>query len=300
MSVSLDVRRAIGEANSVFCRFPIQICLPLILFGMLSYSATPFLKTNASHFWLPLLFLIIFGLASFWLDSLIQVIVSSMYLRVRHGLVPCGTQVGEALGCLGFSSLVWAIFFRYLGWLFLLSLIMGVTIGFAGVVDMAIHESATSASGVSSAASRIHTFGTAIGAIVGATLGTLIYSRYMFVLPKLAIAGASGPGFLDDCIAQTKRVWRTASLVLAAGLAPALVFSGVEFLVWKDLTGPTTRHGAQLAFQVVGVFFLECFAAWFVLLKTGLALQLTSAPSLALTVPPPELPRTAISTEPPI
>jgi hypothetical protein len=99
----------------------------------------------------------------------------------------------------------------------------------------------------------------------------------------LAIAGGSEPGFLDQCVRRTLQVWKTVALVMVAGGAPFFVIAGIEFLVWHDLNNPLPPHGAHLAVQLIGMLFIDCYGAWFILVKTGLAMQLMSA---TLPVPP--------------
>jgi hypothetical protein len=99
----------------------------------------------------------------------------------------------------------------------------------------------------------------------------------MFVLPMFAIARRSGPGFLDDCVGRTKRVWKTAALVLLAGSLPTFVLSSIESLTWRWLTPP---HAAEVATDLAAALATGCFNAWFVLVRAGLALQLTATEAL--------------------
>jgi hypothetical protein len=283
MNASLDVRHAIHEANRVFCRYPVRICLPMILFGVVSCAVTPFLTPGIHLYWL---YILIDGLGTFWLVSLVEVVVASMCLRALEGTEPGAAQVSEALHYRGFGALIWGLIFRYIGWTLLLSLIIGVISAFAAILSLGIHAAVAPANGISAFAGGFHLVGIIIVAIVGAVVFALVLSRYIFVLPMFAIARTSGPGFLNQCVRRTTHVWKTASLVLVAGTAPAFALSGIEFLAWKSLTPP---HGIHLAFQLAGTFFIDCYAAWFILLKTGLAVQLMSLPLPVSPEPPPQL-----------
>lgn len=283
MSASLDVRRAIREANSVFSRFPIQVCVPMLLFGLVSYVTFGRIQPTHHHYFLIVM---VGAFCMFWLDCFAQVVVASMCLRVWEGTSPGGAQVGEALHYRGFGSLIWGLIFRYTGWILLLSLGVGVITAVVALLGLVIHAAVVSANGISAVAGGVHVVGIAITGIAGAVIFALVLSRYILVLPMFAIARASRPGFLDDCVARTKQVWKTAALVLVIGVAPAFLFAGIEFLGWKErrgLTHPTPPHGAHLAVQLVGIFLIDCYAAWFILLKTRLAQQLMSAPPPAPT-----------------
>ena len=271
MSASLDVRHAIHEANRVFCRYPVRICLPMILFGVVSYAVTPFLTPGIHLYWL---YILIDGLGTFWLVSLVEVVVASMCLRALEGTEPGAAQVSEALHYRGFGALLWGLLLRYVGW----GLLLGLGGGVAAILSSGIYAAVAPVNGISAGAGGGHLAGIAIGAIVGVVFVTLIFCRYMFVLPMFVIARTSGPGFLDDCVRRTLQVWKTAALVLVAGTAPAFALTGIEFpLTRKDLTQPTFPHGAHLAIQLIGTLVMDCYAAWFILLKTGLAVQLISA-----------------------
>ena len=274
MSESLDVRQAIREANDVFNRFPVRMCLPTIVFGLVSYAVTAHLKPGVHLYWLFIL-PVLFG--TFVLNSFAEVVVSSMCLRAREGTEPSGEQVGEALHYRGFASLIWGLILRYLGWALVLCLMLMVAgalfFGVMALVGELAHNGAGSASG---AVEIAHGVAIAGGILIAAT----IFCRYIFVFPMFAIAGASGPGFLGDCVGRTMRAWKTATLVLLLGTAPAFIPAGVELLVWKHLTAP------HLAVQLPGALFTACYTTWFISVKTGLAVQLMSTPLRVSTEPP--------------
>jgi hypothetical protein len=285
MNESLDVRRAIREANSVFSRFPVQVCLPMLLLGLVSYATLDRLQPAQNHYFL------IGMVESFcicWLDCFAQVVVASMCLRAWEGSVPGASQASEVLRYRGFGSLIWGLIFRYLGWILLLSLIGGAIGAVAAILSLVIHSAVAPANGISAFAGGVHIGGIAIGAIAAIVILVLILSRYVFVLPMFAIARASRPGFLDECVVRTKQVWKAATLVLVIGGAPAFLLVGIEFLVWKEWQDPTPPHGVHLAVHLVGALLIDCYAAWLILVKTGLAQQLMSLPLPANIPPPPD------------
>jgi len=280
MNAGLDVRRAIHEANDVFNRFPIRLCLPMILFGAVSFGTTGWLPLEHRYY---TLIVMAASFVEFWLSCFAQVVVSSMGLRAWEGAAPGGTQVREAIHSPKFGSLIWGLFLRYIGWIAVIIAIIGVIGMFAGLFSLVIHEAAAPANGISRLAGGFHLVGIAIGVIAALVFATVIFSRYELVLPMFAMARASGPGFLDDCVARTKPVWKTVALVMVVGGLPALLFGGFRFLIWRSVAPP---HGIHLAVQFVGTLLIYCCAAWFILLKTGLARQLVLEQSPL----PPELP----------
>jgi hypothetical protein len=101
----------------------------------------------------------------------------------------------------------------------------------------------------------------------------------MFVFQMFAIERASRRGFLDECIRRTKQVWKTAAVVMIAGMIPEYLILGIEELAWKHWTPP---HGVHMAVELTGALVTGCFSAWFMLVKTGLAMQLMTAPPAAI------------------
>lgn len=287
MSTGLDVRRAVNEANQVFRRYPARISLPAVLVAVLSYAGsalmlaqTAGIEANPTELERPFLLFITmvpigFGFA--WLGFLVEAAVSGMYLRVRQGAEPGMKQLREALRYPGLASLFWGLMVRYLGWMVLM---MAIGIAVAAVVlvlPFGAHTGASSTSGVGAVAGGVGGFGAMAAGIAVVVMGAAIFYRYMFVLPMFAIARRSGPGFLDDCVGRTKRVWKTAALVLLAGSLPTFVLSSIESLTRRWLTPP---HAAEVATDLAAALATGCFNAWFVLVRAGLALQLTATEAL--------------------
>jgi hypothetical protein len=183
-------------------------------------------------------------------------------------------QLREALRYPGLASLFWGLMARYLGWAVLLVAIAGVALLISMALLIALH---VSASGVEAFAGGVGGFGAMAAGIPVVVMGAAIFYRYMFVLPMFAIARRSGPGFLDDCVDRTKRVWKTAALVLLAGSLPTFVLSSIESLTRRWLTPP---HAAEVATDLAAALATGCFNAWFVLVRAGLALQLTATEAL--------------------
>jgi hypothetical protein len=286
MNESLDVRRAIREANSVFSRFPVQVCVPMLLFGVVSYASIGRLQPTQHHY---LLIVMVGGFFTFWLDCFAQVVIASMCLRAREGTVPGGVQASEALHYRGFATLVWSLILRYIGWTALLLVAVGAAAAAIGLLSVAFHSAVAPADGISAFAGGFHLVFMVMVAIVAVVVFTLVLSRYIFVLPMLAIAGESEPGFFNQCVRRTLQVWKTAAVVMLIGGAPAFVLAGLQFLVWHDLTHPSPPHGVHLVVQLIGILVIDCYAAWFILLKTGLAVQLMSLPLPVSPEPPPQL-----------
>jgi magnesium-transporting ATPase (P-type) len=234
---------------------------------------------DGHHVLLYFLLIVVGGFVSYWLDCGVQAIVSSMYLRAREGEEPGGEQISEALHYRGFASLAGGLLLRYLGWFALLSAILYVAFILLAVIVSAL-SGATSGVGAAASGASAVGHGTVIGvvALLFVTVVTLIFYRYMFVFQMFAIERASEPGFLDECVRRTKQVWKTAALIMLVGTIPTYLILGIESLAWKHWTPP---HGVHVAVGLAGAILTGCFTAWFMLVKTGLAMQLMSAP------PPP-------------
>jgi hypothetical protein len=286
MSAGLDVRRAVNEANRVFRRYPARISLPTVLAAVLSYAGstltlaqTASLQAHPPHLERPFLLfavLLLNGFGLFWLYSSVEVGVTAMYLRAREGAEPRGEQLGEVLHYPGLASVFWGLMVRYLGWIMLL---MAMGLGVAVVVlisSFVSHLGAPSKSGIGAFAGRPGVMGEVAGVAVVA-IGALIFYRYMFVLPMFAIARRAGPGFIEDCVGRAKRVWKTAALVLFVGSLPTLALSLIGPPAGQLLSPP---HAGQVAAELAAGVVAGCFTAWFILVRAGLALQLTAAEAL--------------------
>jgi hypothetical protein len=288
MNESLDVRRAVREANGVFCHFPVRICLPMVTLGIAYYAVRPPFRPGAHPHGVAQL---VIGITSFWLYSFAEVVVAAMYMQAREGAVPTASQLGETLRYRGFASLIWRLFFRYLGWILLIFaiailtiLVLVVAVAFVGVLVHPGAGSAIATGAVAGGAKGLaYWVSVGIGVIAGIAITVAILCRYMFVLPTFAIAKAYGPGFLNDCVVRTKPMWKTASWILLAGFLPGATMAWLKILAWKHLTPP---HAVRVAVELATIVFTCCYGAWFVLLKTGLARQSMSAPS-PVSAPPP-------------
>jgi hypothetical protein len=99
----------------------------------------------------------------------------------------------------------------------------------------------------------------------------------MFILPMLAIARGSRGKFFGECVAMTKRVWRVALPLAFIEIAPTLARSVFKLVAWGSLGQP---NGSRRMLDLAMMTLVECFAAWFILLKTGIALQLVASRTL--------------------
>jgi hypothetical protein len=286
MNTGLDVRVAVRDANAVFGRFPARICIFPVLLGLLSYVTTTWWQpdpqqSDGQRVLLDFLIICVCGFVLFWLNCFIEVVVSSMCLRAREGEEPGGEQISKALHYRGFASLAGGLLLRCLCWSLSLGAIFGGAFLFIGILVDAAHTGPTS--GIGATAGGVgHWFAIGTGVIVGVVfviVATLIFCRYMFVFQMFAIERASRRGFLDECIRRTKQVWKTAAVVMIAGMIPEYLILGIEELAWKHWTPP---HGVHMAVELTGALVTGCFSAWFMLVKTGLAMQLMTAPPAAI------------------
>ncbi len=266
MSESLNVRVAVAEANRVFGRYPLQICLPMVLLGVAGYAAV-MAQPSRLILWLALPILFVVSL----LQCFMEVVISSIYLRVQDGAEPNTKQASEVLRYRGFASLIGGLLLRCLGWV----LFVGVIYFIAAVIFFAIVHTAVGPGWASGIGHLRHGVASGLRTILGTALMSVVLYRYMFVFPMFAMTRVSAPGFLDECVVRTKAVWKTAVLLSLAEIGVFEVHSVIKLLVWGQLAQP---HGmgmvADLGMIVVG----NCFTAWFILVKTGMALQLMSRP----------------------
>ena len=107
--------------------------------------------------------------------------------------------------------------------------------------------------------------------IIGSVLAPLVLWRYTFAYPMFAIAHGAKIGFLDECIARTRPVWKIAALVMLIESLPFALISVLSPVVWAHVTASVAAHTAvELAVSAL----TSCCTVWFILFRTGLALQL--------------------------
>jgi len=287
MKTGLDVRSAVRDANEVFGRYTARIAVLPVLMGLFGYATTAWMppdyyQNTHDNPILVLLFIFGGGFVLFWINYFIEVVVSSMYLRAREGEEPGTKQVGEVWQYRGFASVAGGLFLRCLGWGGLLGLAFGVLLLLAGIFSNIANKGGSTSGIVATAGGVGHGFDIVIGVIVMVgfvLIATRIFCRYMFIFPMYAIERGGGSGFLDECVARTEEAWKTAALVTIAGGIPTCLIMGLESLAWWHWTPP---HGVHLAVEVAGAILTGCFTAWFILVKTGLAIQLMTAPAAAI------------------
>jgi hypothetical protein len=285
MHTGLDVRLAVHEANEVFRRFPARISVLPVLLGLLSYTMSEWMQPDQQppdghHALVYLLLIVVGGFVMYWIDCFVQVAVSSMYLRAREGEEPGTKQVGEAWQYRGFVSLAGGLLLRIIGWTQVILVPIAIAIG---VISVIVNGIAGSTSGVGATAGGVgHGFAIVAGVIVAVAfviVATFIFCRYMFIFPMFAIERGSGRGFLDECVRRTKTVLKTAAWVQIVGMIPACLIVGVEMLARRHWTPPL---GVHIAIELAVALVNGCYAAWFILVKTGLAMQLMAEPAAAI------------------
>ena len=130
MNPRLDVRVAIREADEIFIRFPVLLCLPMVVLGLVSYAAT---LLPARHvFSLGLLAL----LTTILLNWFVGIVLSAMYLRARDGQDPSWWQAGDVIRYRGLASTTARLLLRYFGWILLLGTVLGVAPSYIRRSDM--------------------------------------------------------------------------------------------------------------------------------------------------------------------
>jgi len=271
MNAKLDVRSAIRESTTAFRRFPVLLCLPVVSIGLANWGLGSLIYPSTGKSPSSLLPLImVFAMGYLVFISVAEVLTAAMYLRAREGVEPSLKQTDEVVRYRGLFPLMGKLLLLYLALGLLLGVICGVAVFVIMFASTLIHIAHQSSSGIGVAAGGIGRIGIAIGMAVF----LVMWSRYMFVLPMLAIARSAGPDFLNECVRRAKPVWRTAIWVqLAAGL-PMILVIVIRSPTWWHLTPP---HAVRVTAKLILLLIEQCFAAWFILVKTGLALQLMPA-----------------------
>jgi hypothetical protein len=273
MSAVVDIRSAVREANRVLSRFPARSCLPMVLLGSAIYLAAAVHPSQIGS-WFSYLVDLVASLL-YWLA---EIVVAGMFLHASYA------ETTEVMRYPGLPSVVVGIAFRWavnvmayglvgflisaiilVAWVTAWSVLwhIGVGIGFKPYVHWLGNQDSM-------------WFGLMIGAWL--FIFVLALRRYIFVCPMFVIAKGARPGFFKQCVLKTKRVWRQALLLSVLTIATTLIPSMVRLAVWRRLGQPP---GMGKIVDLPIVFVVECLLAWFVLLKTGLALQLMNAPPLA-------------------
>ena len=94
----------------------------------------------------------------------------------------------------------------------------------------------------------------------------------MFVAPMVAISrGDSGPDIISDSAKRTRTVRGITALLALAECAPGVVLYVVERLIWPGLD---PYHGVRAWAGLMVAVLAGCYLAWFVLVKTEVAVQL--------------------------
>jgi hypothetical protein len=262
MNSGLDAFLALREANRVFRRFPVRFSLPLVLLGLAGYASVA-VERGRQHLVLGACVLLVMTC----LGWLVEIVLSAMCLRARAGMDPSIEQTGEVLRYPGLGSVMVKLFFRCVGWALVACVIWLVCYVVYGVtVQLAIGRAAQD--------SLIHSHSLirrGFGTIAFLLVTWLLLYRYMFVLPMLAIVRVSQGKFFGECVAMTKQAWRVALPLAFIEIAPTLAHSAFKLVVWGGLGQP---NGGRRVLDLARVVAVECFAAWFILVKTELSLQL--------------------------
>jgi len=254
MSVRLDVRSAAREANEVFRRWPVLICLPLVLCGVGTWASGELAKTKSV--WLGLVSsLLVFVLGI--LAMPLYVAVSAMLLRYREGGVPDLSQVAGVFRLPALKTTLLSLFGRYLGW----------TLGFMVLFWLPLHLLQTLAF-KDNPKSEVGAY-LLVGA-GGVLFFSWIGSMYFFALPLVAIRLDSPNNMVDVSVHQTKGKRRILMLLLLANFTPG----GLYLLLDHFYLQPHTEvHGLIATLSFAEQVFGGCIATWFILVTTELAMQ---------------------------
>jgi len=280
MTVKLNVRLAIELANAGLRRSPVEFCLPLVAVGVGTSVAEVVVHRvlgQGAALWIGLLPVLGCVVANY----VAELLVATMYLDLSSAGGPSLGRAWRAVRYKGAGRVMWGLFVRYLGW--------GVVIGLATIVMSAVIIAATAVvrvagsevSGVAAVAGGASH--TVLWAVLFPLLFALVYSRYLFVIPVVAIAGESGgQELIHDSELRTRLVRGTAILLAFAESLPTMVIYVTQRLAFGGLDA---YHGSRVGAGVVGSLIAGCCMTWFVLVRTGLAVQLLEQVPLVSRLP---------------
>jgi hypothetical protein len=261
MRTELDIRLAVAEANEVFRRFPLQTCLPLLIVGLsLDWALIPLHRLQDPHrVILPLITILLIGVAGYWASCAADAGTSAMYLRAREGGTPTLRQIGQTVRLLRFNSVTVGLLVRYMGWVLLW--VLGGVLAYAALqgIRMATHRHVLAGND------------RWLGLVVELFIVPYVAYRYTFVFQQFVIQGGMSAGFLDECVQQAKRVWKIALLVTIVDCYVFALVGGAQRLFTRR---PDLSLWAEIVLVSVPTIVRYVFAAWMVLVRTGLALQL--------------------------
>jgi len=268
MKVTLDVRAAVQQANAAFRRYWLPFSLPLVIIGVAMSAgevAIHRLVGKGAAIWVGLLPILVCVMAYY----LAELVVATMYLDMKVGAAPSLVRARRATRYRGSWGVLWGLIGRYAGWglvvglgtivvLFLWFVVMGLVKAFAGRT-----------SGIGAVAG-----GTSSGVmvVVFSLLFAIVYSRYLFVVPTVALLGdGAGPRVIGESEDRTKLVRGTAVLLAVAESLPGL---GLLLLQRFMFPGQDAYHGARIGTGLAAAVLLGMYYAWFLVARTELAGQL--------------------------
>jgi hypothetical protein len=182
-----------------------------------------------------------------------------MYLRAREGGTPTLRQIGQTVRLLRFNSVTVGLLVRYMGWVLLW--VLGGVLAYAALqgIRMATHRHVLAGND------------RWLGLVVELFIVPYVAYRYTFVFQQFVIQGGMSAGFLDECVQQAKRVWKIALLVTIVDCYVFALVGGAQRLFTRR---PDLSLWAEIVLVSVPTIVRYVFAAWMVLVRTGLALQL--------------------------
>ncbi len=246
-----------------------HFCLPLVVVGVgtsLAELCAHRVLSKGLALWagLPILLACVLG------QAVGELAVAAMYLRPRAGDAPDVEQARQALRQGDMWPVLWGLMLRYVGWGMLAGLCALVAMVFVIVVKTISHMSSGAGSGIGAAAGGVSSAGIIV--VLFAILAALLLSRFLFVVPMLAIfGGESGPELIGDSVRRTRLVQWQAVLVALMEIALAqLIFVGEHVFLPKV----PAFTGWHVPLDLVVSVLNGCWIAYFVLVRTELALQL--------------------------
>jgi hypothetical protein len=275
MNQSAQLRVAARKATEVLGRFPLHMCLPLLATGLcgwiLTQGSSRFINDdNPNAVTLQSLALLLLQLVLGTLTVWSTVLVSAMYLRVTEGGEPGLRQVNEVAGYRGFIAVFFEMMIRIVGW----SLLFAIVFIGVSAIEFGIGPATTShGNSIDPTASGFYGARSITGVLIGVICFIWLVSRYLFVMPMLAVRHGSRPNLVSECVALTRKVQGAVILLVMVELVPGGILLGVEHLTASNAAIPQI---SRTAISLMSNLISNCIATWFLLVATSLLVQVTN------------------------
>jgi hypothetical protein len=267
MTSRVNIRSGMADAFAAFRRYPVVLSFPMVCLGLGSWGWGNVLLRFSEHTIKSLLVLAL-ALPFFWVTCFVEVLVAAMYLKARSAERPSLVQAGEVAHYSGFASYIGSLFARYVGWVLVLAIIVGVIVSVIAALWLGTKSSGIGvfAGGVSSEIplSRV------LGWLIGGAVVAAVWSRYQLAMPMFAIFRGNRTGLFDESVQLSKSVWIILTLAMLASVFPSTAVLAVGHALgghWAP------SYPLKVVLELIQVIFDGFWMTWFILFRTEIALQ---------------------------